>query len=123
MARIKRGVHKKKRKRRVLKAAKGFWGRRKSAYRTAREAVNRSMTYATRDRKVRARDFRRLWISRINAASRGEGMSYSAFINALSVAKVKLDRKMLAKLAMEDPAGFDSLVAEVKTSAPRGSGG
>ncbi len=119
MARIKRGVAKRKRKRRVLKAAKGFWGRRKSTYRTAKEAVMKSMTYSTRDRKVRARDFRRLWITRINAAAHGEGMSYSGFINALSIGGVKLNRKMLAKLAMEDPGAFDFLVGEVKGSQSR----
>ncbi len=122
MARVKRGIQKKKRKRRLFRAVKGFWGRRKSTYRTAREALNRAMAYATRDRKVRARDFRSLWITRINAACRGEGMSYSSFIHALSVGGVKINRKMLAKLAIEDPSGLDFLLREMKSSATQDSG-
>jgi large subunit ribosomal protein L20 len=121
MARVKRGVQKKKRKRRLFKAVKGFWGRRKSTYRTAREALNRAMAYSTRDRKVRAREFRKLWIIRINAACRGEQMSYSSFIGGLAAGGVKINRKMLAQLAVEDPSGLDFLLREVKAGAGQDS--
>ena len=124
MPRIKRAVHKKKRKRKIFKAVKGFWGRRKSAYRTAREAMMKAMAYATRDRKVKARTFRRLWITRVSAACRVEGISYSNFIQALDKGKVKINRKMLAQVAVQDPSGFEFLVKEVKnTAAEETSGG
>ena len=106
MARVKRSVHARKKRRKVLEEAKGYYGRKSSSYKLAKEQVMRSGAYAYRDRRVRKRDFRRLWITRINAAARLEGMSYSQLINGLSNAGVEVNRKMLADIAVNDRDGF-----------------
>ena len=116
MSRVKRGsVHKNKR-RRILKQAKGFYGAKSRLYSEARDAVDRAMAYAFHGRKLRKREFRRLWITRINAASREHGLSYSQFMNGLSVAGVGLDRKVLAQLAVEDPRAFEALADTAKNA-------
>ena len=104
--RIKRGFKARKRRKKVLKLAKGFRGGRSKLFRTAADAVDKALMYAYRDRRQRKRDFRRLWIARINAAARLNNLSYSKFIHGLKLAKVDLDRKVLAELAISDPAGF-----------------
>lgn len=104
------------RRRRVLKQAKGFVGGRRKLFRTAQESVDRALAYAYRDRRVRKRDFRRLWISRINAAARLNGMSYSAFMHGLSEAEIDLDRKVLADIAVRDAAAFSELVGSAKSA-------
>jgi large subunit ribosomal protein L20 len=114
MAKIKHSVATRKRKKRLLKRAKGFWGDRSKQYRQARRALLHALVYAYRDRKAKKRDFRRLWIIRLNAACRAEGIIYSKFIKGLKDAKVNLDRKMLAELAVKDTATFKKLVALVK---------
>ena len=109
MARVKGGPVTRRRRNRVLKKAEGYWGKRKSSFRTAQEAVDRAEAYAYRDRRNRKRDFRKLWIQRINAAVREHGLSYSRFVNGLSRAGVELDRKNLADLAVADPRAFADL--------------
>ena len=109
--RVKKGFKARRRRNRVLKLAKGFRGRRKNTYRRANEAVERAMDYATRDRRQKKRDFRRLWIVRINAAARQNGVSYSRLISGLSQANCELDRKVLADIALFDPQGFAAIVA------------
>ena len=104
--RVKRGFKARKRRKKVLKLAKGFRGGRSKLFRTAADAVDKSLMYAYRDRRTRKRDFRQLWIARINAAARLNNMSYSKFIHGLKLAQVELDRKVLAELAVSDPAGF-----------------
>ncbi len=104
--RIKRGFKARRRRKKVLKLAKGFRGGRSKLFRTAADAVDKALQYAYRDRRQRKRDFRRLWIARINAAARLNNLSYSKFIHGLKLAKVDLDRKVLADLAIFDPAGF-----------------
>ena len=104
--RVKRGFKARKRRKKILKLAKGFRGGRSKLIRTAADAVDKSLMYAYRDRRQRKRDFRRLWIARINAAVRIHNLSYSRFIRGLKLAKVDLDRKVLADLAVSDPAGF-----------------
>ena len=106
MARATNAVARKRRKKKVLKEAKGYWGRKHSSYRLANEQVMRSGRYAYRDRRNKKRDFRRLWIIRINAAARREGMSYSQLIHGLSEAGVEVNRKMLADVAVHDPEAF-----------------
>ena len=106
MSRVKRSVHAKKKRRKVLKEAKGYYGRKHSSYRFAKEQVQRSGMYAYRDRRNRKRDFRRLWIVRINAAARQEGMSYSQFMHGLKQAGIEVDRKVLADIAVRDPETF-----------------
>jgi large subunit ribosomal protein L20 len=115
MARIKRGVMKAKNRRKVMKMVKGFRAARSRNYRVANEALLHSLSYAFRDRRVRKRDFRSLWISRINAAARREGLSYSRLIDGLKKGGVTLNRKALADLAVSDRAAFDSLLAVAKT--------
>jgi large subunit ribosomal protein L20 len=110
MARVKRSVHARKKRREILKAAKGYRGSRHSRLRVAKEQVMHSGAYAYRDRRDRKGQFRRLWITRIGAATRAEGMSYSQFMHGLSQAGVELDRKILADMAVRDPAAFRSLV-------------
>jgi large subunit ribosomal protein L20 len=110
MPRATNAVARKKRKKKVLGRAKGYFGRKHSSYRFANEQVMRSDAYAYRDRRVRKRDFRRLWITRINAAARQEGMSYSQLIHGLSEAGVDVNRKMLADIAVNDPDGFRRFV-------------
>lgn len=100
----------------ILKQAKGGWGGRSRLYRTAKETVARSLAYATRDRRVRKREFRNLWIARINAGAKKLGISYSRFINGLKKASIKLDRKMLAEIAVRDKKTFEELVKVAKTN-------
>ena len=114
MARIKRAVNAHKKRRKVFKLAKGYWGSKSQQYRTAREQVRRSLRYAYTGRKLRKRDFRRLWIIRINAAARLSGMSYSTFINGLKKKNIEVNRKMLADLAVNDAAAFAQLVEIAK---------
>ena len=114
MARIKRAVNAHKKRRKIFKLAKGYWGAKSKQYRAASEQVRRSLRYAYTGRKLRKRDFRRLWIVRINAAARLSGMSYSTFINGLKKANVNVNRKMLADMAVNDAAGFAQLVELAK---------
>ena len=107
--RIKRGFKARKRRKKVLKLAKGFRGGRSKLFRTAADAVDKALMYAYRDRRARKRDFRRLWIARINAAARMNNLSYSKFIHGLKLADVRLDRKVLAELAVSDPSGFSKI--------------
>ena len=109
MARIKHSVSTRARKKRVLKAAKGYFGDRSRRYRLAKETVARALRFATRDRKVRKREFRSLWITRINAACREVGLSYSRLMNGLKKANVTIDRKMIAEMAVNDTAAFKKL--------------
>ena len=114
MPRVKRGFKARRRRNKILKLAKGFRGGRSKLFRTAKNAVFKSLQYAYRDRRVRRRDFRRLWITRINAATRANGVSYSRFINALKKSDVVIDRKVLADIALHDPAGFTAIVEKVR---------
>ena len=107
--RVKRGYKARRRRKKVLKLAKGYRGGRSKLFRTATDAVDKALMYAYRDRRARKRDFRRLWIIRINAASRMNGLSYSKFMHGLKTAGVQLDRKVLADLAVSDPSGFTSV--------------
>ena len=116
MARTKHSVTSHKRKKKILKQAKGFTGGRSKLYRTAKEAVNRSLSYAYRDRRTRKRDFRKLWIARINAAARLNGMSYSRFINGLKRSNIEINRKLLAEMAVNDQEGFSKLAEIAKES-------
>ncbi len=117
MPRVKRGVAARKRKNRILKEAKGFFGSRSKLLKTARETVHKSLKYAYRDRKQRKRDFRGLWIQRINAAAREHGLSYSRMIHGLKQAGVEVDRKILAELAVSDPKAFGDLAELAKSQA------
>lgn len=110
MARVRRGFRARRRRKKVLKLASGFRGARGTLYRTARNAVFKSLSYAYRDRRVRKREFRRLWIARINAGARQNGLSYSRLMHGLRLAGVELDRKVLASIALEDPAAFSKVV-------------
>ncbi|MGH8898449.1 MAG: 50S ribosomal protein L20 [Egibacteraceae bacterium] len=114
MARVKRGVHGRKQRRAVLEQAKGFRGAHSRHYRVANESVMHALRYAYRDRRRRKGDFRKLWIARINAAARQDGLSYSRFINGLKRADVEVDRKVLADLAVRDPDAFRALVEVAK---------
>ncbi len=116
MARVKRSVSARKKCRKVLKAAKGYYGARSRHYTKAKEQVQHSMQYQYRDRRNKKREFRKLWITRINAAARLNGMSYSVFMNGLSKAGVELDRKVLADMAVNDPEAF-AAVAEIAKAA------
>jgi len=116
MARVKRGVTARARHKKVLKRAKGYYGARRKIYRVAVQAVTKAGQYAYRDRRVKKRTFRRLWIARINAAARLSDMSYSRFINGLKKAGVEVDRKVLADIAVHDAAGFAALVEKAKAS-------
>ena len=107
--RVKRGFKARKRRKKVLKLAKGFRGGRSKLFRTAADAVDKALMYAYRDRRARKRDFRRLWIARINAAARMNNLSYSKFIHGLKLADIRLDRKVLAELAVSDPSGFSKI--------------
>lgn len=107
--RVKRGFKARRRRQKVLKLAKGFRGGRSKLFRTAADAVDKALMYAYRDRKARKRDFRSLWIARINAAARMNSLSYSKFIHGLKMANVALDRKVLAELAVSDPSGFSKI--------------
>ena len=115
MARVKRGVTSHAKHKKVLKAVKGQWGRRKNTIRVARQAMEKSMQYAYRDRRNKKRDFKSLWIQRINAGVRAEGLTYSKFINGLNKSGIKLDRKVLAEIAYNDPEAFKSIVKKVQS--------
>ena len=116
MPRVKRSVHARKKRRKVLEEAKGYWGLKKSSYKYAKEQVDRSLVYAYRDRKVRKREFRRLWIMRINAGARANGLSYNQFIAGLKKAEIDLDRKVLADLAVSDPQAFGAIAEKAKSA-------
>ena len=117
MARVKRGVTAHAKHKKVLKAAKGFYGRRKNTIRTAKQAVEKSMQYATRDRRAKKRNFRALWIQRINAAVREHGLTYGRFISGLGKAGIAVDRKSLADLAVREPEAFKALVTQAASAA------
>jgi large subunit ribosomal protein L20 len=116
MPRVKRSVHAKKKRRKVLEQAKGYWGLKHSSYRRAKEQVERSLVYSYRDRKARKRTMRSLWIIRINAAARQEGLSYSQFVAGCKQAEIELDRKVLADLAVSDPAAFKAVAEKAKAA-------
>ena len=122
MPRVKRGTKRKDRRKKILALASGFYGGKSRMHRIAKQAVEKSLGYAYRDRRAKKRDMRRLWIIRINAAARLNGLSYSQLINGLKVAGVMLDRKVLADLAVKDPAGFSEVAgkarAAIGSSAP-----
>lgn len=117
MPKVKRGPRRKARRAKILKLAKGYWGAKSHNYRTAKEAVEKSLLYAYRDRRNRKRDFRRLWIIRIKAAAEQNGLSYSRFIFGLKKLRIELDRKILADLAVNSPETFATLVQRVKETA------
>ncbi|MFN8122127.1 MAG: 50S ribosomal protein L20 [Thermoleophilia bacterium] len=114
MARVKRSVAARKKRRKVLGIAKGYWGTKNSSYRRAKEQVQRSLRYQYRDRRVRKREFRRLWIARINAAAREQGLTYGEFIHGLGGLGIELNRKVLADLAVHEPEAFAGLCARVR---------
>jgi large subunit ribosomal protein L20 len=114
MPRAVDGTRRKNRRKKILKHAKGFWGRRHTNFRTAKDAVAKSLQYSYRDRRRRKRDFRALWIVRINAACRASGLSYSRFIAGLQAAGITLNRKALSNLAIEDPAAFEKIIEKAK---------
>ena len=116
MARVKRGVTSRAKHKKVLKAVKGQWGRRKNTIRVARQAMEKAMQYAYRDRKTKKRNFRSLWIQRINAGVRMEGMTYSKFINGLNKSGIKLDRKVLAEIAYDNPEAFKTIVKNAQSA-------
>jgi len=116
MARVKRGVTSHAKHKKVLGQAKGFYGRRKNTIRTAKQAVEKSLQYAYRDRKNRKRNFRALWVQRINAAVREHGLTYGRFIDGLNKAGIEVDRKILSDLAIHEPAAFVALVGKAKTA-------
>ena len=115
MARVKRGKTSNAKHKKVLKSAKGYWGRRKNTIRVAKQAVEKAMQYAYRDRRRNKRNFRSLWIQRINAGVRAEGLTYSKFINGLAKSKINIDRKVLADIAYNNPETFKSIVKKVQT--------
>ena len=116
MARVKRGVTSHAKHKKVLKAVKGQWGRRKNTIRIARQAMEKSMQYAYRDRRNKKREFKSLWIQRINAGVRTEGLTYSKFINGLSKSGIKLDRKILAEIAYDNPEAFKTIVKKAQAA-------
>ena len=116
MARVKRGVTSKAKHKKVLKAVKGQWGRRKNTIRVAKQAMEKSMQYAYRDRRNKKRDFKSLWIQRINAGVRAEGLTYSKFINGLNKSGIKIDRKILAEIAYDNPEAFKTIVKKVQSA-------
>ena len=117
MARVKRGVTAHARHKKVIKQAKGYRGRRKNTFKVAKQAVEKSLQYAYRDRRVKKRDFRSLWTQRINAGAREHGISYSVFISGLKKLNISLDRKILADLAMNEPSSFKHLAEQVQSAA------
>jgi|TARA_B100001146_G_scaffold95796_1_gene84716 large subunit ribosomal protein L20 len=116
MARVKRGVTSHAKHKKVLKAVKGQWGRRKNTIRIARQAMEKAMQYAYRDRRTKKREFKSLWIQRINAGVRSEGLTYSKFINGLSKSGIKLDRKILAEIAYDNPEAFKTIVKKAQSA-------
>ena len=123
MPRVKRAVHARKKRAKVLEQAKGYYGRKKSSYRFAKEQVEHSLTYAYRDRKNKKRTFRRLWIVRINAAARQHGLSYNQFISGVHKAGIELDRKSLADIAVSDPQAFAAVAEQAKAALEADPGG
>ena len=119
MSRVKRGVTNHARHKKVLKAAEGYYGRRKSTIRIAKQAVEKAGQYAYRDRKVKKRTFRGLWIQRINAGVRAEGLTYSQFMHGLKLAGIELDRKVLADIAMHEGEAFTAIIAQAKAALPQ----
>ncbi len=119
MARVKRGVTTRAKHKNILEQAKGYYGRRKNTIRIARQAVEKAGQYAYRDRKVNKRNFRALWIQRINAAVRMEGLTYSQFMNGVKLAGIELDRKVMADLAMNEGATFSAIIAQAKAALPK----
>ncbi len=117
MPRSKNGTRRRERRRKILKSAKGYWGGRSRLFKTAKEAVMKGLVSSFRDRKRRRGEFRRLWITRISAACRAEGLTYSEFIHGLGLARVGLNRKALSNMAIEDPTAFKALIAKAKESA------
>src|ERR1044072_6865267 len=122
MPRVKRSVHARKKRRKVLGEAKGYWGLKSKSYRYAKEQVEHSLVYAYRDRKNKKRTFRQLWIVRINAAARANGLSYNQFIAGLKSAGIELDRKVLADLAVADPAAFTAIAEQARAEGGGGRG-
>lgn len=116
MPRAKNAVASRARRKKVLNSAKGYWGRRKSLFKTAEEAIHRGWAYAYRDRRNRKREFRRLWITRINAAARLNGLTYGNMMHGLKSASIEIDRKALAEIAFNDPAAFAAIAAAAKSS-------
>ncbi len=116
MARVKRGVTSHAKHKKVLKAVKGQWGRRKNTIRIARQAMEKAMQYAYRDRRNKKREFKSLWIQRINAGVRAEGLTYSKFINGLNKSGIKLDRKILAEIAYDNPEAFKTIVKKAQAA-------
>ena len=123
MARVKRAVNAQKKRRETLELASGYRGQRSRLYRKAKEQVTHSLGYAYRDRRARKGDFRRLWIQRINAAARANGMTYNRLIQGLKIAEIEVDRRMLAELAVNDEAAFATLVAAAKAALPAPAAG
>ena len=121
MPRVKRSVHARKKRRKVLEQARGYWGRKHSSYKLAKEQVERSLAYAYRDRRNRKRDLRRLWIIRINAAARGHGLSYSEFVAGCRKANIALDRKVLADLAVSEPVAFAKIAEQARSALASGA--
>ena len=121
MARVKRGVTTHAKHKRILEDAKGYYGRHKNTIRIARQAVEKAGQYAYRDRKVNKRNFRALWIQRINAAVRAEGLTYGVFMHGLKLAGVELDRKVLADMAMHEAVLFSAIIAQAKAALPEGA--
>ena len=116
MARVKRGVTSHAKHKKVLKAVKGQWGRRKNTIRVAKQAMEKAMQYAYRDRRAKKREFRSLWIQRLNAGVRAEGLTYSRFINGLNKSGIKLDRKVLAEIAYDNPEAFKTIVKKAQAA-------
>ena len=116
MARVKRGVTSRAKHKKVLKAVKGQWGRRKNTIRVARQAMEKAMQYAYRDRRNKKRDFKSLWIQRINAGVRAEGLTYSKFINGLNKSGIEIDRKILAEIAYDNPEAFKTIVKKAQAA-------
>jgi len=116
MARVRRGVTGHAKHKKVLRAVKGYWGRRKNTIRVAKQAMEKAMQYAYRDRRNKKRDFKSLWIQRINAGVRAEGLTYSKFINGLNKCGVKIDRKILAEIAYDSPEAFKTIVQKAQSA-------
>ena len=116
MARVKRGVTSRAKHKKVLKAVKGQWGRRKNTIRAAKQAAEKAMQYAYRDRRNKKREFKALWIQRINSGDRAEGLTYSKFINGLNKSGIKLDRKILAEIAYDNPEAFKNIVKKAQAA-------
>ena len=116
MSRTKRGVISRRRHKKVLKSVKGQWGRRKNTIRIARQAMEKALQYAYRDRRAKKREFRSLWIQRINAGVRAEGLTYSKFINGLNKSGIKIDRKILAEIAYDSPEAFKTIVQKAQSA-------